>query len=242
MLTRLRNAGETGGRRMVPAQMRPGSGPAKRNRPAAGSARGPGSPGPKSGCTPLALPLELPASAGFRAIPGMELMVQEACVLWAHAPTPPPLTPKKLGLVGSLGQAWVAHVAVQDVPQLLEADTARLPEEFYGQHPQEIMAVYVRVFQFDNDAAPRALLTHPDFTDRGQAVTDDRVRPYSGTILGGLAFHRVGHDGEPPSYTWDWADREFFKEVRVVGFNLPGETARTLALSMGKGTVSDPGL
>lgn len=192
--------------------------------------------------TRLSLPPELPASAGYRAIPGMELMVQEACVLWAHAPTPPPLTTKKLGLVGSLGQAWVAHVAVQELPQLLEADTARLPEEFYAQHPQEIMAVHVRVFQFDNAAAPRALLAHPDFTDRGQTVTDDRVRPYSGTILGGLAFHQIGHDGEPPSYTWDWADREFFKEVRVVGFNLPGETARTLALSMGKGTASDPGL
>jgi hypothetical protein len=192
--------------------------------------------------TRLALPPELPASAGFRAIPGMELMVQEACVLWAHARTPPSLTTKKLGLVGSLGQAWVAHVAVQDFPQLLEADTARLSEEFYAQHPQEIMAVYVRIFQFDNDAAPRALLAHPDFTDRGQAVTDDRVRPYSGTILGGLAFHRVGHDGEPPSYTWVWAAGTFFKEVRVVGFDLPVEPARTLAMSMGKGTASDPGL
>ncbi len=191
--------------------------------------------------TRLSLPPELPASAGFRAIPGMDLMVQEACVLWAHAPTSPPLTAKQLGLVGSLGQAWVAHVAVRDFPQLLEADAARLPEVFYAQHPQEIMMVYVRVFQFDNDAAPRALLAHPDFTDRGQAVTDDRVRPYSGAIHGGLAFHRVGHDGKPPSYTWDWAAGTFFKEVRVVGFDLPVDPAQTLVLSLGKGTATDPG-
>ena len=243
MLTRLRNAGTPGGTRRVPAQTRPGAGSDRRNRLATGSARGPGSPGPRSGCTPdCPFRPNSRLRRAFRVIPGMELMVQEACVLWAHAPTPPPLTAKKLGLVGSLRQAWVEHVAVQDFPQLLEADTARLPEECYAQHPQEIMAVHVRVFQFDNAAAPRALLAHPDFTDWGQAVTDDRVRPYSGTILGGLAFHRVGHDGEPPSYTWDWADREFFKEVRMVGFNLPGETARTLALSMGKGTASDPGL
>lgn len=189
--------------------------------------------------TRLSLPPELPASAGLQAVPGLELMVQEACRLWDHAPAPPALTAQKVGLIGSLGQVWVAHAALRAFPELRAGDRVLLPQKFYAQHPQEIVLVNVRVFQFDNDAAPRALLAHPDFTDRGQAVTDDRVRPYSGTIDGGLAFHRVGHDGEPPSYTWDWSVGTFFKEVRVVGADLPGETAQSVALSLGKGTASE---
>lgn len=112
--------------------------------------------------TRLALPSELPASAGFRAIPGMELMVQEACVLWAHAPT---IDDEEVGTGWQFRAIRGRARGGAGFSAASGGDTARLPEEFYAQHPQEIMAVYVRIFQFDNDAAPRVLLAHPDFTD-----------------------------------------------------------------------------
>lgn len=118
------------------------------------------------------------------------------------------------------------------------------PQEFWEQHPQEIIVVGACVFQFDNAEAPRALLAHPDFTRSGEATEDGgnpyQLRPCSPTVHGGVGFQRLGNDGET-SYWWDWAAGAFFNEVRVVGYDLPVEKAQALARSLGHGTARGQG-
>lgn len=194
--------------------------------------------------TRRSLPPELPAVAGFRTIPGMKLVIQEARPLWDRAPTPPSLTARKLGLVGSLEETWVAQAVVEQSENVRRGHILPFPQEFWEQHPQEIIVVGACVFQFDNAEAPRALLAHPDFTRSGEATEDGgnpyQLRPCSPTVHGGVGFQRLGNDGET-SYWWDWAAGAFFNEVRVVGYDLPVEKAQALARSLGHGTARGQG-
>lgn len=192
--------------------------------------------------TRRSLPPELPPSAGFRAIPGMALVIQDARPLWADAPTPPCLTAQKLGLVGSLEETWVARAAVEQLENVRGGLLMPFPQAFYEQHPGEIMVVWTHIFQFDNAEAPRTLLAHPDFTLNGQVVNDagpdpHQVRPCSLTIHDGVGFQWLG-DATETHYRWDWAAGAFFKEVSVVGYDLPVKQAHALALSLGHGESS----
>lgn len=186
------------------------------------------------------LPPELPAAAGFRTIPGMALVIQDARPLWDRAPTPPSLTAKTLGLVGSLEETWVAQTAVEQSENVRRGLVLPFPQTFWEQHPQEIIVVRACVFQFDNAEAPRAVLAHPAFTRRGEATEDGghpyQLRPCSLIIHGGLGFQRLGHDGET-SYWWHWAAGAFFNEVSVVGYDLAVEKAQAVARSLGHGTA-----
>lgn len=192
--------------------------------------------------TRRSLPSELPPSAGFRTIPQMELIVQDACPLWSDAPAPPPLTAKELGLIGSLEQIWVAQAAVQQFETIRRGLLMPFPQTFYEQNPGRIMVMWAHVFQFDNLEAPYALLAHRDFTYRGQVAEGGpdlhQVRPCAMTIQGGLGFQQLGNEAET-QYQWDWGAGTFFNEVRVVGYDLAVERAHALALSLGNGASSD---
>ena len=188
------------------------------------------------------LPPELPAAVGFRTIPGMALVIQDARPLWDRAPTPPSLTAKTLGLVGSLEETWVARAAVEQLENVRGGLLMPFPQAFYEQHPGEIMVAWTHIFQFDNAEAPRALLAHPDFTLNGQVVNEagpdpHQVRPCSLTIHDGVGFQWLG-DATESHYRWDWAAGAFFKEVSVVGYDLPVKQAHALALSLGHGESS----
>ncbi len=192
--------------------------------------------------TRWSLPLEIPPWVGFRKIPGMELIIQDARPLWPNAPTPPSLTAKKLGLVGSLEETWVTQAAVEQSENVRRALLLPFPQTFYEQHLREVLVVWAHVFQFDNAEAPRTLLAHPDFTLSGRMTEDGpdphQVRLCSLTIGGGLGFQWMGNETET-YYQWDWATGAFFNEVSVVGYGLPVREAHAVALMWGDGGSSD---
>lgn len=198
------------------------------------------SPGDVQSTTGLAtLPSQLANSVGFSSIPGMEQVINGAVPLWSGPGQPPLFTASQLGLTGSLGQAWVFPAAVSQYGTVGHGLPLPLPKAFFQSHPGQILEVFDQVLQFNNAQAPQTLLGSPYYNMSLQVKNGSGVQQLSQMIQGGLSYTWSGYNGET-YYRWLWADGDLYRNVVVVGHDLPVQHAKAIAQSFEHSTTGAP--
>ncbi len=193
----------------------------------------------QSAASSAPIPPQLTNATGFSAIPGMQLVINSAVPLWAGPGKPPPFTASQLGLVGSLGQAWVPPTVVTQYGTAGHGLPLPLPKAFFDGHPGQVLEVFDQVLQFNNAQAPQTLLTSPYYNMSIQVNDGMEVQQLSSTIQGGLSYTWPGYNGET-YYRWVWADGDFYRNVVVVGHNLPVQHAEAIAQAFEHSTTGTP--
>lgn len=169
---------------------------------------------------------------GFSTISGMQQVINTAVPLWSGPGKPPSFTASQLGLVGSLGQAWVPPAAVTQYGTVGHGLPLPLPKTFFDSHPGQVLEVFDKVLQFNNAQAPQTLLASPYYNMSVQVNYGMGVQQLSSTIQGGLSYKWPGYNGET-YYRWLWADGDFYRNVVVVGNDLNAQQAQAIAQSFG---------